>query len=57
MFLNQSQINEVKNLAKRLKIKPGSSDTIEYISFKCINNLLDRVEKLEKDFKKLKPDN
>jgi hypothetical protein len=57
MFLNQSQITEIKNLSKRLKIKPGSSDTLEYTAFKLINSLLERVEKLEKEFKKLKPDN
>lgn len=56
MFSNNSQITEVKTIAKKIGVRYQNTDSADYVAFKCIAELLKRVEKLEKQLKRLSND-
>ena len=51
MFPNASQTNEIRSIALQLKVR--TTDSAEYVAFKCIEALLKKIDKLEKEVKKL----
>lgn len=56
MFLNNSDSNKIKSIIRSLKIKAGDSDNPYRVIFNCVEELLKRIEKLEKQVKDLKPE-
>jgi uncharacterized coiled-coil DUF342 family protein len=53
MFPSNSEINDIKNIARRVSSKTNINDNVYYVLFKTIDELNKKIEKLQKDLKDL----
>lgn len=51
MTISNKEINKIKSVIKKSKINISSSADINFVLFSIIDDLLDRISKLEKKLK------
>jgi hypothetical protein len=56
MFLTASEISDIKNIIRKVGAKSHNNSNIEYVTVKLIEELHNKILKLEKELKSLKQD-